>query len=690
MKRLSDAERDGDYIYAVLNGWGISSDGKGGITAPTVDGQALALRRAYDRAGYSAHELDFVEGHGTGTAVGDPVELGAISNTIDSFGEAQPHQCGVTSFKSLVGHTKAAAGIGGLLKAIAGVNRRVIPPTAGCDDPHEVFTTKAKNLYPVRTGAARDASSTLTAGVSAMGFGGINSHVTITSGAAPSRDLAPSLDERALLASKQETELFVLAADSLTALEQRVSSLLEVVTGMSVGEMPDLAVELVQKVDQAATTRSAIVASSPEDLHKRLETLLARIRKAGSEEESTFSTPDRRVMLASGATRPRIGFLFPGQGSQRVNMARVLVERFDWARELVANADRWLEEVDVEPVSGFLFHETDPDLSGEQQKVWMRALTQTEVAQPAICLASLLWLRFMDQLGVKPTVVGGHSLGELTAFHAAGALDEKAVLQLAGLRGKLMGEVPIEGAMASLVCDPDEARGLIERIDGYVVIANINSPTQTVVSGDSAAVAATVELATKNGIRARELPVSAAFHSAHFSETVAALRDTSVLRGTVAPTNASLYSTMTGTLLEGDIDLADHFGEQLVQPVNFGAVARLASVECDVLLEVGPGAVLSGLSNETAGIDGTLCLPVESKTGRDRDLNTALGYLFTRGAEMNLEKLWDQRLIRRFKSAAELSFFENPCEKDLIDSASLKDAGAPPTARPSLDQAANG
>jgi len=687
LKRLDDAKRDSDYIYAVLNGWGVSSDGKGGITAPTVDGQALALRRAYDRAGYSAHVLDFVEGHGTGTSVGDPVELTAISNTIDSFGEAQAHQCGVTSFKSLVGHTKAAAGIGGLMKAIAGVNRRVLPPTAGCDDPHEVFQTKAKNLYPIRHGAARNASSTLTAGVSAMGFGGINSHVTITSGDPPSPQLGSSLDERALLASNQETELFVLAAEDLEQLGQRVGALQELVAGMSVGEMPDLAAQLARELSQDPATRAAIVASSPEDLQKRLETLLTAIAKADAGDDYSFSTPDRRVLLTQGATHPRIGFLFPGQGSQRINMARVLVERFDWARELVANADRWLQEVGVEAVSQLIFRETDQDLSGEHQNEWMRALTQTEIAQPAICLASLLWLRFMERLGVKPTAVGGHSLGELTAFCAAGALDEKSVLQLAGLRGKLMGEVPVEGAMASLVCDPDEARGLIERIDGYVVIANINSATQTVVSGDSTAVAALVELATKSGTRARPLPVSAAFHSAHFNDTVSALRNTPVLRGYATPTKARLYSTMTGTVLEGEVHLADHFGEQVVQPVNFRAVARLAALECDVLLEVGPGAVLSGLSNESAGTGGTLCLPVESKAGRDRDLHIALGYLFTRGATIDLVKLWDQRLVRDFKPASQLRFIENPCEKDLLAPVSKKTTIVPPATRQQPSQA---
>ena len=667
MKRLDDAKRDGDYVYAALNGWGVSSDGKGGITAPTVDGQGLALRRAYDRAGYSAHKLDFVEGHGTGTSVGDPVELSAISSTIDSFGETEPHQCGVTSFKSLVGHTKAAAGIGGLLKAVAGVNRRVVPPTAGCDEPHEVFNGKAQNLYPIRTGSVRAPTDTLTAGVSAMGFGGINSHVTLSSGHGPSRDLRPALDERAMLASKQATELFALREESLEVLKRRAQELSEVVAGMSIGEMPDLAAELASKLGGTGTARAAIVANSPKDLEERLATLISAIQKSDGSDRASFVVPDRRVALSTGAKQPKVGFLFPGQGSQRVNMARTLVERFDWARDLVAKADSWLEEVGVGPVSGLIYHDTDQDLGGEQQKRWMRALTQTEVAQPAICLASLLWLEFTHRLGLSPSAVGGHSLGELTAFHAAGALDQKSVLQLAALRGKLMGEVSVEGSMASLSCPPSEARQLIDWVDGYVVIANVNSPTQTVVSGDVEAVTAAIALAKERGIRARELPVSAAFHSAHFSETVTQLRDLPQVQGAATPSKARLYSTMTGGSLEGPINLSEHFSEQVVQPVNFRSVAALASADCDVLLEVGPGAVLSGLTNETTGVGGTLCLPLEGKARRDQDLNIALGYLHILGAEIDLAKLSDQRLIRRFRSAAELSFFVNPCEKPMLD-----------------------
>jgi enediyne polyketide synthase len=664
MKRLDEAQRDGDYVYAILNGWGVSSDGKGGITAPTVGGQGLALQRAYERAGYSAHRLDFVEGHGTGTAVGDPVELAAISNTIDSFGEAVPHRCGVTSFKSLVGHTKAAAGIGGLLKAIAGVNRRVIPPTAGCDNPHEVFEGAARNVYPVRTGTVRDASSTLTAGVSAMGFGGINSHVTITSGDPPSDGIAPKLNERALLVSHQETELFLLAEESLAMLEERVAELVDVVAGMSVGEMPDLALELGRKADRGGAWRAAIIASSPQELREHLEKLVAAI--AGDvAANSPFITPNRSVMLASGATSPRVGFLFPGQGSQRLNMARTLVERFDWARELVANADSWLEEVGVEPVSPLIFRNTDRDLGGVHQKAWMHALTQTETAQPAICLASLLWLRFMERLGVEPSAVGGHSLGELTAFHAAGVLSAKETLQIAALRGRAMSSVDEKGTMASLACDLETAKGLLDQVDGYVVVANINSSGQVAISGEPDAVAQAIDRAKDEGIGAVPLRVSGAFHSKHFEPAAQALLDSELLAREVGPLRATLISAVDGHLVSSEENLGQYFANQMLARVDFLSLTRAIASQADLLIEVGPGTVLTRLVHGTLGNTAAPCLALESKPGRDRDLNIAVGALFAHGARVQAETLYENRLVREFVPASERVFIQNPCEQPL-------------------------
>ena len=188
LKPLADARRDRNRVYAVIHGWGISSDGGGsGITAPSAEGQALALERAYRHAPHDITALDFIEGHGTGTTVGDRTELEAIARVLGRApvprGQLRP--CGITSLKSIIGHTKAASGIGGLIKAVMAVNRRVVPPTAACSDPHQAFDSAARRLYPVRHGRQEPADRQLTAGVSSMGFGGINCHLTLVSGDAP-------------------------------------------------------------------------------------------------------------------------------------------------------------------------------------------------------------------------------------------------------------------------------------------------------------------------------------------------------------------------------------------------------------------------------------------------------------------------------------------------------------------------
>ncbi len=222
LKRLEDARADGDYIYAVLRGWGISTDGKGALTAPKAETQALAIRRAYTGAGYGFGDIDFVEGHGTGTPAGDTAELTAIAEVLGDRPKGSLRPCGITSLKSLIGHTKAASGIGGFLKAVMAVNRRVLPPTANCTEPSRTFEKPARLVYPIMRGEIRPPQEILRAGVSGMGFGGINCHITVESGDAPAAKLAPVLEERRLLASAQETELFILGARTPARLLERV------------------------------------------------------------------------------------------------------------------------------------------------------------------------------------------------------------------------------------------------------------------------------------------------------------------------------------------------------------------------------------------------------------------------------------------------------------------------------------
>lgn len=686
LKRLSDARADGDYVYATVRGWGVSSDGAGGITAPSVTGQALAIRRAYKRAGYSPELLHFVEGHGTGTPAGDPVELKAISSAMHSYGAHRPRSCGVTSFKSIVGHTKAAAGVGGFIKAAIAANRRVIPPTSGCVDPNPTFGEEARVLYPVREGWVESPDAVLRAGVSAMGFGGINTHVTLESGDPPASRLNPSLDEGALLASAQDTEVFLMTAHSVEALKARVEEVVALADGLSMAELTDFAAQLAAEVKLDGSVRSAIVASDPDELEAHLGEVLDTLRNDPRAPGTTWCCAEAktRAWIANAPPRARVGFLFPGQGSQQLGMARQLVRRFDWAKRFVEGADAWLAELGREPITPLIFRPLDRALDDEQVRDWRQVLRQTQYAQPAICLSSVLWLKYLARLGVSPAVVGGHSLGELSAFHAAGAFGERALIQLAATRGRLMAAADASGAMANLSCTRDEAEGLIAEAAGYCAVANLNAPKQTVVSGDRDVVERIVRIAKARSIAAVPLNVSGAFHSAHFQETANALRKAEGVPDISEPLHTPLLSAIDGAEIRTGVSIRDYLARQMCAEVDFVTVARTMAERCDLLLEVGPGRALSGLVKRTVGDDQLRCFPLESRPGKDEDLNIAVAALFAHGHRLRLDALYDSRLCRPFVPASERRFIENPCERPFPDEVSpaLTPSVEEPAARP--------
>jgi enediyne polyketide synthase len=669
LKRLCDARADGDYVYATVRGWGLSSDGAGGITAPSTTGQALAIRRAYKRAGYSPELLHFVEGHGTGTPAGDPVELKAISSAMQSYGAGRPRSCGVTSFKSIVGHTKAAAGIGGFIKATIAANRRVIPPTSGCLDPNPIFNEEARVLYPIQEGSVESPDAVLRAGVSAMGFGGINAHVTLESADPPASRLKPSLDEEVLLASPQSTELFLMSAHSIESLRECVERVASRADGSSMAELADLAAELAAEIKPDCGVRCAIVASEPDELEAHLRDVLETLRNDPPAPGATRRCPDarNRVWIANTPPRARLGFLFPGQGSQQLGMARHLARRFDWAKRFVERADRWLTDLGHEPITPFIFRPLDRAFDDEQVRDWRQALRQTQHAQPAICLSSVLWLKYLARLGVSPTVVGGHSLGELSAFHAAGAFDERSLIQLAATRGRLMAAADASGTMANLSCTRDEAEGLIAEAAGYCAVANLNAPAQTVVSGDRDVVERIVRIAKARSIPAVPLNVSGAFHSAHFRETADALRESDGVPDICDPLHTPMLSAIDGAEIRTGVSIRDYLSRQMCAEVDFVTVVRSMADRCDLLLEVGPGSALSGLVKRTVGPERLPCFAVESRPGKDEDLNVAVAALFAHGHRLRLDALYDSRLCRPFVPASEKQFIENPCERPFPD-----------------------
>ena len=662
LKRLEDAQRDGDYIYAVINGWGISSDGKGGITAPSKVGQAKALGRAYDKAGYSPHTLDFIEGHGTGTPKGDRTELEGISLAMSYDGELAPRSCGITSFKSIVGHTKAAAGIGGFIKAVMAVNQRVVPPTAGCQDPNPVFDRAAQCLYPVLQGEIRNSNETLRAGVFGAGFGGINCHVAISSGDTPAAILKPSLFEEALLVSNQDTELFVLSATSIETLLERTQAVRQQAVGISLAEMVDLAAQLAKEIAMPHPVRAGIIAATPEMLMECLGQLEQMLNDRPPAKGEVVVSPQQDIWIGNTVNSNRVAFLFPGQGSQRLNMARTLVTRYSWAREFLQQADKWLTEMGFDPISEYIYRPLDHAADEKQVKEWLKELTSAAITPPAICFTSLLWKRYLERLGIKPVAVGGHSLGELTAFQVAGAYDEKTLLCFAALRGRAMfASEENAGTMASLGCDRETAQRLISGIAGYVTVANINSSMQTVISGEKDSVAEVLKRAAAEDIQTRQLPVANAFHSQMVARASEHLRQQAPIPEQLGQTSALLLSSVPQQQVFPGMNLREHFANQIVSQVDFVSLVEAIAPQCDLIVEVGPGKILSNLVKATTSRP--LCLPVESKPGCDRDLNAVIANFFIQGGEINWSALYENRLVRPFVPTSQRVFIDNPCQR---------------------------
>lgn len=620
LMRYEDAVAQGLPVHAVIHGWGLSSDGSGGLTRPEVAGQLLAIQRAYSRAGFGIETVPLFEGHGTGTAVGDSAELRALSAARrERAPDAPPAAIG--SVKSLIGHTKAAAGMAGLIKAAMALSHQVLPPSAGFDIPHPELTGEKPALRLLIAGEPWPVDQPLRAGVSAMGFGGINAHVVLC-GAATVRRPEPSVRERVLIASPQDSELILIGAGNGPGLLRQVDRLWELAPRLSRAEIADLSAEMAARLGDRQM-RAAVVAATPTELANRLGTLRSWL------EDGETARLDTRagVFLGSGDGGPRVAFLFPGQGSPAHVGGGVMRRRFDFVQELYDRAD--LPE----------------DADG----------SSTAVAQPAIVTASLAGLRALHRLGVHANLAVGHSLGELTALHWAGALPEAALLALAAARGRFMAG-GTTGAMASVGAGPEEVGELLA--NSGAVIACYNSPRQTVIAGERSAVAAAVAHCRTHGLAAVSLPVTQAFHSPLVAGA-AALLAPELAQMQFLPLGRTVVSTVTGTPLAADTDLRQLICRQLTAPVQFAAAIGRAAPGVDLFIEVGPGHVLSGLVSDAAGAE---AVPIDAGGPTLSGLWRAVGAAFALGAPVQADALHAGRFNRPFHPDKPPHFFMNPCE----------------------------
>lgn len=643
LMREEEAIAQNRRIYAVIRGWGISSDGSGGLTRPEVAGQQLALDRAYRRAGFSIDTVAYFEGHGTGTAVGDTTELKALSAARRTANDQAPPAV-VSSIKTNIGHTKAAAGIAGLIKAAMALHTQVLPPIAGCERPHAELTGQTPALRVLPQAELWPPQAMLRAGVSGMGFGGINAHLVLENDRAARRQ-SFSAAELALAASPQDAEILLLAARDSVQLRQQAAHLLTIAPRLSRSELTDLAAQLASTLS-LEPVRAALVAATPKELTVQLERLITEFDQGVSQQLNGRAG----IFWGQVASPPQIGFLFPGQGSPTSLDGGLWSRRFGMVRSIYERAQL--------PESG--------------------DLRATEIAQPAIVTASLGSLRILKKLGIKAEVAVGHSLGELTALHWAGALDEDGLLQLAKVRGEAMATLgSATGAMASIQAPATLVQTLLNDLasppDNQAVVAGFNSPQQTVISGPAEIVESMVTKAAATGLKALQLPVFHGFHSPLVAAAVRPLQD--YLSGqSYRSLQGRMVSTVTGTQLSPNADLRSLLCQQITAPVQFISAITEAAVGLDLLIEVGPGRVLEGLTRDCLDIP---VVSVDAGKNSVRGLLQAVGAAFVLGAPVNTQVLFEDRFTRPFNLDWQPQFFVNPCELAPISMLERSDAHSP-------------
>ena len=625
LMRHEDALARHHTPYAVIRGWGISSDGNGGITRPEVAGQILALRRAYEKSGYGIDSVAYFEGHGTGTSIGDATELQALSLAMREAG-LKTHPAALGSIKANIGHTKAAAGVAGLIKATMAVHARILPPVTGCDHPHSELTSGDARLRVLREAELWPGGAPARAGINGFGFGGINVHVTLEAADnGVRRSFIPAEVEQ--LSSAQDCELFIFAAHRASELSQDLAEVLRFADEMSYSELADLSISLARKADSNATNsvfRAACIASTPNELVASIEKLLAW-SEAGADRQMDVQSG---IFFSKTGNPPRIGFLFPGQASPVYTSGGMWSRRFPALRRLYAGAHL-------------------PQLQS----------IHTQTAQPCIVAASLAGLHVLKSFGIEGTVAVGHSLGEITALHWAGACSEVELMGIVHARGKTMAEAgDPSGAMASIRASHVD---VLKRINGDgLVVAARNAPLQTVVAGEAGAVKRFTEKLRLHGISATMLPVSHAFHSPLVAGVATAFAE-HLTSCEFADLSSHVVSTVIGGPLSPSTDLKTLLAEQITKPVLFADALKVADAEADFFLEVGPGTVLSGIAAECTNKP---VIALDAGGESLRGLLSAVGAAFAFGADVHTSQLYKNRFGRPIDINKKHSFLANPCE----------------------------
>jgi acyl transferase domain-containing protein/acyl carrier protein len=609
LKRLSDAEADGDRILAVIRGSAINQDGpSSSLTSPNGPAQEAVIRAALSFAGLAPRQLGLIEAHGTGTQLGDPMEVAALGAV---FG---PDRAGrqallLGSVKSNIGHLEAAAGVAGLIKLVLALRHRTVPA-------HLHFTKPTPHIpwadypfaVPTQPAPWPPIDGRRIAGVSSFGFSGTNAHIIV--------EEAP---RAVTVAEPSRPWLLALSARDADALSTLAGSYAETLAAAEDRDLPGIC-RMADAGRSHFAERATIIAESADGLRSALGAL------AQGE-----TVPALARARAARRDPPRIAFLFSGQGAQYAGMARGLYETAPVFRAALDRCAALLAPHLDRPLLDVLFADD------------ARTLDQTTYTQPALFAVEWALCEQWRAWGVVPSIVIGHSVGEYIAACVAGVFDLADALRLIALRGRLMQDLPAGGAMAAIGAGEDAVARAVEPFAGRVSIAAVNGPEQTVISGEAGVIATLSATFAEQGIRAQRLSVSHAFHSPlvepvleRFEQAMAGMR--------LAPPRIRLVSNVTGELAAAEmITQPAYWRHHLREAVRFGDGLRaVQAARPDCCIEIGPNATLLALASTV--IEPTAVTMLASlRRGQPelRQMLTALSGVYLAGGQVNWPALFD-------------------------------------------------
>jgi len=607
LKTLSSAKADGNRILAVIRGSAVNQDGRsGGLTAPNGPAQEAVIREALAAAGVAPHEISYLEAHGTGTSLGDPIEVQAACAVLCQDRSAdQPLALG--SIKTNIGHLEAAAGVAGLLKVILALQHKTIPPHLHLTKKNPYIDWDRWPIFvPTTLTPWNSMNGKRIAGLSSFGFSGTNAHLVV--------EEAPE-EATSVASTDRPVYILALSARNREGVQQLASALADRLEAVTENELADVC--YTANAGRAHfPERVAIIGESTRQIRDGL------IECSGQKTNSSIAF-EEPISLKS----PPVAFLFSGQGSQYVGMGCDLYETSPTFQRILDRSDELLREYLEKPLLSVLYPE-----SGEQSLV-----DNTAYCQPALFAIEYALAELWRSWGIQPAVVMGHSVGEYTAACVAGAFSFEDGLRLIAERGRLMQSLPAGGRMAAVFTNLQSVEAaIISMGTRSVSIAAINGPELVVISGQGHDVQAVLDRLESEGVKSSDLVVSHAFHSP-LMHPIADAFGRVAARVQYGQLNTTFVSTVTGSVADTKlVGAPDYWRRQIIAPVQFMAAIRTIEQQgVKTLLELGPRPVLLGMSRSCLGTEVTYLPSLRPGRGNWLQMLESLRTLYLSGSDIN-------------------------------------------------------